>query len=220
MASQMGADASIHVVKQWVARSSGSSGNNWLKRYFDNAVKPVSRDVALAEARRCFPPIAGWACWGYGMHTSSWFGGGAISSESGVQQGGPLCPLVLACAAHQTALQLSKLLRSHPRNGSAGLCLFSLDIRILCGDALAVSVALRVTLAESSRLGLTLQLSKRELVLAGSPSADLACLFTSDFLTDPRDRSDRVVRDGHFESLGAPVGSATLCQSEVEKQAM
>ena len=88
---------------------------------------------------------------------------------------------------------------------------FYLDDGILCGDVNVVAEALALIQSEGRRLGLELKLSKCELALiSGELSHDLSGLFPREVLRD-EDGEDRVLRDGNFEFLGAPIGSDEFC---------
>ena len=81
-----------------------------------------------------------------------------------------------------------------------------------------VAEALKLVQEEGERLGLKLKLSKCELILTtGEPSAGLSALFPQDLLFDERGQ-DRVLRDGNFEFLGAPIGSADFCAKITEQR--
>ena len=61
-----------------------------------NTFNLVSRQVILDECASFFPELLPWASWCYGKHSALWHPLGRVSSESGVQQGDPLGPLLFA----------------------------------------------------------------------------------------------------------------------------
>ena len=74
-----------------------------------------------------------------------------------------------------------------------------------------IAAGLRNITHESAKLGLWLNLSKCELIVpAGHVSVDLAAKFPNELLVDERGK-DRIIWDGGFEFLGAPIGSSTFC---------
>ena len=212
VACSQGTECAIHTVRQWAARNANKLDRVILKLDFANAFNTISRSVALSELLEHFPQLARWAQWLYGHRSYLTFGSHLLESATGVQQGDPLGPLLFACAIHPLVKQLAELSRNAPGNEGHGLTLFYLDDGIICGDVHAVAEALRLVQAECGRLGLSLKLSKCELILAsGATSVDLGQLFPRDVLVDPVTGRDRVVRDGNFEFLGAPIGSDTFC---------
>ena len=107
------------------------------------------------------------------------------------------------------ALQLAGL----GRNGNSGrrldLCFFYLDDGILAGDVVAVSEALQLLQRACPELGLTLQLSKSELVvLTNQAGHDLHNHFPRELLVDDQGNSRVFTRN--FEFLDSPIGSNTL----------
>ena len=67
-----------------------------LKVDMKNAFNIVSRQAVLDECATFFPELLSWVSWSYGTHPLLWHPLGQISSESGVQQGDPLGPLLFA----------------------------------------------------------------------------------------------------------------------------
>ena len=61
-----------------------------------NAFNLVSRQVILDECALHFPDLLPWATWCYAAHPLLWHPMGRIFSETGVQQGDPLGPLLFA----------------------------------------------------------------------------------------------------------------------------
>ena len=60
-----------------------------------NAFNRVPRQAVLDECA-FFPELLPWVSWCYGSHTILWHPKGKISSQSGVQQGDPLDPMLFA----------------------------------------------------------------------------------------------------------------------------
>eukprot|EP00731_Ephydatia_muelleri_P013255 Em0007g565a len=67
-----------------------------LKADMRNAFNLVSRQAILDECASLFPELLPWVLWCYGTHSALWHPMGRVSSESGVQQGDPLGPLLFA----------------------------------------------------------------------------------------------------------------------------
>ena len=115
-----------------------------------------------------FPGITRWVTW-FHQHLSALpFGAAAIQSAGGVQQGGPLGPLLFATAIHTLTQDL--------RAGPLDIAFFCLDDRIGAGDVAAVAAALAHIRTRGSELGLTLNLPSADLpgLAASSPTTWLA----------------------------------------------
>ena len=61
-----------------------------------NAFNVVSRQAVVEECATFSPELLPWVSWCYGSHPLLWHPLGQISSESEVQQGDPLGPLLFA----------------------------------------------------------------------------------------------------------------------------
>eukprot|EP00731_Ephydatia_muelleri_P036466 Em0260g3a len=66
-----------------------------------NAFNRVSRQAVLDECSSFFPELLPWVSWCYGSHSLLWHSMGTISSQSGVQQGDPLGPMLFALVLHK-----------------------------------------------------------------------------------------------------------------------
>ena len=82
--------------------------DNWLSGDFvvfkvdmSNAFNAVSRQAVLDECATFFPELLPWVSWCYGSHSWLWHPMGKISSQSGVQQGDPLGPMLFALVLHK-----------------------------------------------------------------------------------------------------------------------
>ena len=131
-----------------------------LKVDMRNASNMVSRQAVLDECATSFPELLlPWVSWCYGTHPLLWHPLGQISSESGVQQGDPLGPLLFA-------LVLQKLVSSLDADEECAEILLQawyLDDGALAGTRSAVLRALHVIEEMGSALGLHVNLAKCEM---------------------------------------------------------
>ena len=96
VATPLGTEAIIHAVRQWLVRNTGSATKVLLKVDFENAFNVLDRPELLRQVRAHLPGLAPWVEWCYGAHSRLLCDGAALTSESGVQQGDPLGPLLFA----------------------------------------------------------------------------------------------------------------------------
>ena len=202
VAVKAGAEAAVHTLRSWMGRNAGATDRIVVKLDFRNAFNTVSRETVLKQARDHFPALARWVTWCYGSESRLQFGDFALGSSTGVQQGDPLGPLLFAAALQPLADEL----RSSPLD----LSLFYLDDGVLAGSVGAVSLALNRVQAVAAELGLTLNLTKSEVILVGrTPPGCLPGHLSQELLTGS-DGQCRVLRD--FEFLGAAVGDTAYME--------
>ena len=180
-----------------------------MKLDFANAFNCVSRQVALREVAAKFPGLARFATWCYQMPSSLRFGSFTLESQTGVQQGDPLGPLLFAAAIHPLASTL--------RAQGLDLAIHYLDDGVLAGDLGAVAAALAHVQQQASSMGLVLNLAKCEAVAVGGLCpADLGPHFPAALLRHP-DGSPRVLHN--FEFLGAAIGDAAFSDAHTARRA-
>ena len=103
------------------------------------------------------------------------------------------------------------------RSGSLDIAVHFLDDGVLAGELTDVASALGREQQRAAAIGLTPNLGKCEVAVAGPvPAAALAASFPADLLQHS-DGSSRVLRD--FEFLGAAIGSDTYVHSHTEARA-
>eukprot|EP00438_Fugacium_kawagutii_P017492 Skav211850 [mRNA] locus=scaffold1622:6900:9179:+ [translate_table: standard] len=198
-----GSELAVHCVRAWHARHAGVKGKVLVNLDFQNAFNTVSRQEVLSATRANFPSLTRWVRWCYGGPTTLQFGGTALQSAAGVQQGDPLGPLLFAAALQPLATEL--------REGPLDLALFYLDDGVLAGDVAAVGAAVAHVQQRAASLGLRLNLSKCEVVVPGADAAaDLSPALPAAMLWDTAG-SDKVFHN--FEFLGAAVGDASFVAS-------
>ncbi len=178
---------------------------------FQNAFNCIDRSVFFRGVAEFMPGLCRWVEWCHGASAHLVFGKHLLSSQSGLQQGDPLRPLLFSLALRPVATELVGL----GRDGNAGrkldLCFFYLDDGFLAGDLEIVSQALAQLRRACPALGLTLELSKSELVVLTSiERQDLHQHFPQELLIDSATGASRVEKVD-FEFLGSPIVSGAHC---------
>ena len=96
VACPRGAERIIHGLRACVEEHWLEEDFGVLKVDMKNAFNQVSRRALLSECAEHFPELLPWVGWCYGQHPYLWHTLGCLTSESGVQQGDPLGPLLFS----------------------------------------------------------------------------------------------------------------------------
>ncbi|KAL5483977.1 hypothetical protein EMCRGX_G020399 [Ephydatia muelleri] len=158
VACKAGAEKIVHSLRRYIE-------DNWLNGDFVvfkvdmlNAFNMVSRQAVLDECAKFFPELLPWVSWCYGSHSSLWHPMGQVSSQSGVQQGDPLGPMLFALVLHKlvTSIEVD--------DNCLHLILeaWYLDDGVLAGERSAVIRALHLIEELGPYLGLHINFSKCE----------------------------------------------------------
>ena len=158
-----------------------------------NAFNLVSRQAVLDECSAFFPEILPWVSWCYGSHPELWHPMGHLSSQSGVQQGDPLGPMLFA-------LVLQKLISTIDADDECLQLLLQawyLDDGVLAGKRSAVLRALHLIEELGPHIGIVINFSKCEVF---SPQGN--------HLFPPAVKSSLLP---NLEILGVPIGDYLHC---------
>ena len=181
----------IHGLRGCVEAHSNDDDFVVLKIDLRNAFNLVSRQAFLDECTAHFPEVLPWALWCYELHPVLWHPLGLISSESGVQQGDPLGPLLFSLVLHRV---VSAIASNCPE---LLFHMWYLDDGTMAGPKLAVLRALSIVQHLGPPNGLFVNTSKCELYSIGDLS-----IFPSEMKSS---------KDLNFEILGAPIGDFVFC---------
>ena len=94
----LGTEVGLSTARQWCDRNKESPTSVFAKIDFSNAFNCVDRQTFLEQCQHHFPGLSCWAEWCYTSPSVLFLGQDTISSESGVQQGDPLGPLLFSLA--------------------------------------------------------------------------------------------------------------------------
>eukprot|EP00731_Ephydatia_muelleri_P031114 Em0022g628a len=168
VACKAGAEKIVHSLRRCIEE-------NWLSGDFvvfkvdmSNAFNMVSRQAVMDQCATYFLELLPWVSWCCGSHTSLWHPMGQISSQTGVQQGDPLGPMLFALVLH-------KLVTSIDVDDDCLQLLLEawyLDDGVLAGERSAVIRALHLIEDLGPHLGLYINFSKCKLF---SRSVNHAC---------------------------------------------
>ena len=156
--TQLGCEAAVHGVREFVSRSEEETTRVVVKVDVKNAFNSVRRDVILSRIRDRCPALYPMVYQAYASPTPLLFGDEKILSATGVQQGDPLGPLCFALAVDRCARSLT-----------APLNVWYLDDATLGGSVAQVTADLKTIISAFQTIGLQLNPSKCEVTVLNKP---------------------------------------------------
>ena len=200
VACQGGAEKIIHGLRSCVDEHWQEVDFAVLKIDLLNAFNRVSRQAILNACALHIPELLPWSQWCYGQHPALWHSLGTISSEIGVQQGDPLCPLLFC-------LVLQQIISAIAEDVDCESLLFHhwyIDDGVVAGPVAAITWVLAIIQERGPPLGLNINFAKCEL------------FSLRDLSSFPEEMRRSNVP--HFEILGAPIGDLVFCAKFVAQK--
>lgn len=133
-----------------------------------NAFNLVSRQALLNECRAHFSELFQWAAWCYGDHPLLLSAMGTLRSESGVQQGDPLGPLLFCLVLHKVVTAIA----DDSTCSQLSFHSWYMDDGVIAGPKQAVLQALSIIKQLGPPLGLFINTSKCELFSKGEETLE------------------------------------------------
>ena len=198
VATPAGSERVIHLCRQTMSRHADDTNFVLCKVDLANAFNRVSRSAFIALLRKHFPELSAWVEWTYSTDSLLTYGSRTLPSSEGVQQGDPLGPLLFSLVMLEAAKMIKEALP-----GSLQLHLWYLDDGVIAGKAEDVSFALETLSRVGPKWGLHINTSKCE-IITNPASAHQTALFSD--IPEPK-----INREGNFDILGSPIGSAQHC---------
>ena len=166
-----------------------------LKVDIENAFNSVDRKSFLDQMAIHFPRAYNWSKWLYEEHTPLLFSKYIFWSETGVQQGDPLGPLLFCAAIHPILEKINK-------ECNLDINAWYLDDGNLLGDPEKLFQAWEILSTELPKIGLNLKHSKSEWITSSNIPGPKGVKIT------PKDQ---------LIILGTPLGSKEFCLKFMEE---
>lgn len=188
-----GVEASVHAVRRATEQYADDPGMVMLKVDFKNAFNLICRTEFLAEVKLHLPELFAWAAFSYSFPSLLIFGHVHLESQTGVQQGDPLGPLLFSLALHKLVRIIAQ------RVPGLVINLWYLDDGTLIGTIADVLLAYSLIRDHGPAIGSVLNRAKCELWWPSRP--DNLDVFPSDITR---------VDNAGIDLLGSPIGSAAF----------
>ena len=200
VATQGGAEASIHAVRRLAKEFGEDPGKIMLKVDFSNAFNSVDRTEMLAQVHEKLPGLYRWVEYCYSQPAHLFFGSCLLKSMAGVQQGDPLGPLLFSLVLHPLALKIQE------QFARLDLCVWYLDDGTIVGPVDEVYQVFKLLQEKGPALGLHLNVSKNELWWPNRASED------------PFPAEVERLDNAGVKLLGAPIGTRAFTIEFVKKK--
>ncbi|GKC56996.1 putative reverse transcriptase domain-containing protein [Tanacetum coccineum] len=151
-----GAEAVLHSVNRVLSEYHNDGSLAMLTVVFSNAINLVDRSALLHEVRVRCPSIFLWVDFLYGQASRLYIGDTHIWSATGVQQGGPLGPLLFALILHPLLHKIKDICKLL-------LHAWYLDDGTTIGDSEEVAKVLDIIKVSGPGLGLELNIKKTKI---------------------------------------------------------
>ena len=184
-----GAESIIHATKLIYEECGKREGLGVLQIDFENAFNSIKRQGVLSECLKQIPSIYPFVSSCYAKHSSLFYNGQAIKSESGVQKGDPLGPLLFSLALMPLVNKIKQEVPMLLQNS------WYLDDGILAGTEAELLHILDILESEGKDLGFNVKTSK--------------CILWSPQTMSTLDQNIRRADPEGFEVLRAPIGTET-----------
>ena len=200
VACAAGAEKIAHGLRDCVDENWQVEGFTVLKIDLVNAFNLVSRQALLSECSPHFPELLPWVSWCYCRHPVLWHTLGNLTSQSGVQQGDPLGPLLFSLVLNVVI----KVIATHPECCDLCYHMWYLDDGVFAGPSSHVRKALDLLIELGPPLGLHVNIKKCEVFSRG-------CL--AHFPIEMKQSSKP-----NLEILGIPIGDADFCRAVLDRK--